>query len=135
MNNGIYLQKVSATIKCMITFISLFSLWFTQPVVETPPERQKMTLDESITFYADKYHVSSVVMSKLIFCESSNDVNAKHISSKEESYGLAQINTKVHDVTIEQATDQDFAVEFMAKNIAKGKASQMWVVCWNKINE
>lgn len=113
----------------------LLSLWFSQPTIEIPLESHKMTLDESISFYADKYHVSSLVMKQLVFCESSNDPNAENISSVEESYGLAQINLKAHNITKGQATSPNFALDFMAKNIAKGRVDTMWVNCWDKINK
>jgi len=47
------------------------------------------------------------------------------VGDREESYGLVQIHVPVHDVTIAEAIDPEFAIDFLAKNIAKGKAS-MW---------
>jgi len=44
---------------------------------------------------------------------------------REQSFGLAQIHVPVHDVTEEQAKNPYFAVEWLAKGIAKGQAS-MW---------
>ena len=53
------------------------------------------------------------------------------VNDREESYGLVQIHIPVHDVTKEQALDPQFAIDFLAKNIARGKAS-MWS-CWNNL--
>lgn len=51
---------------------------------------------------------------------------------REESYGLAQINIPSNpNVTIEQAQDPNFAIEFMAKNMGAGR-SDMWS-CYRKI--
>lgn len=47
--------------------------------------------------------------------------------SREQSFGIAQIHLPDHpNVTMEEATDPEFAVEFMAQNFAKGKQS-MWM--------
>ena len=73
----------------------------------------------------------------MIDCESSFNTKAKNISSVERSYGLSQINTMVHDVTIEQATDPEYAINFMAENFSKGKYN-MWYNCnqkWLRLNE
>lgn len=53
------------------------------------------------------------------------------VGDREESYGLVQIHIPVHNVTKEQAIDPKFAIDFLAKNIAKGKAS-MWS-CYNQM--
>jgi hypothetical protein len=45
---------------------------------------------------------------------------------REQSYGLVQIHLPAHpSISKEQATDPEFAVDFLAKNIAAGRAS-MW---------
>jgi hypothetical protein len=51
---------------------------------------------------------------------------------REQSYGLVQIHLPAHPhISKEQATDPEFAVDFLAKNIAAGRAS-MWS-CYNTI--
>lgn len=45
---------------------------------------------------------------------------------REQSYGLVQIHLPAHpNISKEEATDPEFAVDFLAKNIAAGHAS-MW---------
>lgn len=52
---------------------------------------------------------------------------------REESYGLAQINLPAHpEISYAQATTPEFAIEFMAKEMADGKASE-WS-CWRKLH-
>lgn len=48
-----------------------------------------------------------------------------HIGEREKSFGLSQIHLPDHDVTYEQATDPEFAIDYMAKHFAEGKAS-LW---------
>ena len=44
---------------------------------------------------------------------------------REESYGLSMIHLPSHpDITVEQATDPEFAIDFMAKEFAAGRASK-----------
>lgn len=50
---------------------------------------------------------------------------------REQSFGLVQIHVPVHNVTVEQAKDPMFAIEWLAKGIAAGKAS-MWT-CAQKL--
>ena len=72
-------------------------------------------------------------MTGIIECESSFNPLAKNITSKESSYGLVQINLKAHKhITIEQATNPDFAIEFLAKNLAE-KRGKMWYTCFKKV--
>lgn len=82
--------------------------------------------------YAEIYNVNPKTMLNIINCENTEwdiDLQSRIINKKgirEESYGLSQIHLPSHpDISKEQATDPDFALEFMAKNISKGKIS-MW---------
>lgn len=80
---------------------------------------------------ADTYNVSATVMQKVIQCESSYNPKASNRTSREDSWGLAQINRMAHPyISKEQAIDPVFATEFLAKNLAKGKGS-MWS-CYQK---
>lgn len=80
---------------------------------------------------AENYDVSPKLMVSLINCENNDwdtTLQSKIVKKgvREKSYGLAQINLPANkDVTKEQATNPDFALDFMASNIAKGKAN-MW---------
>lgn len=44
------------------------------------------------------------------------------------SWGLVQISSCWHDIAKEQAEDPDFALNFLAKNLALGKC-KMWSTC------
>ena len=41
---------------------------------------------------------------------------------REQSYGLAQIHVPVHPVTIKEATDPEFAIDFLARKVSQGQA-------------
>lgn len=100
-----------------------------------------------ISQYAEKYGVSKEAMYGTIRNESGGTYNPTiqsrmrygHISERwlekcpdirvgdqERSYGLAQIHICDHDVTIKQATDPHFALDFMARNFALGNQN-MWM--------
>lgn len=121
-----------------IYIVGTLLLLLAQTAVAMAPEGLKMPQDVRITINevlyrkAWVYGVDVNLMRHIIFCESSFNVDAKNISKREASYGLVQINTLVHDVTIEQAKDPEFAIDFLAKNIKKGKAEDMWVTCFTK---
>ena len=95
---------------------------------------------------ANEYGVSATNMLAVIDCESQFviAVQSRHVytaknvpkgysvGSREQSFGLVQIHLPAHPtVTREQAIDPEFAVDFMAKNFANGKAG-MWT-CARKI--
>jgi len=83
-------------------------------------------------------------MTSIIGCESSYKVNVQsnhrysatnaprgyREGDREQSFGLVQIHVPVHPVTKEQAVQPTFAVDFLAKNVAAGKAS-MWTCYTN----
>ena len=106
------------------------------------------TIPEKIEYYANKYNVSSELMTQIILCETANTLNPK-IQSKilykfssskrgivkgtqEMSFGLSQIHLPDHpSISYEEAIDPDFALDFMASNISKGKAN-IWS-CYKKV--
>ena len=100
-------------------------------IQQVPISPQVKTIAQLIDEKALQYGVSASRLYFMIDCESSFNSHAKNISSVERSYGLSQINTMVHDVTIEQATDPEYAINFMAKNFSKGKYN-MWYNCNQK---
>lgn len=101
-----------------------------KPVIAEPSEIKVQTIDELIIEYSKIYNVDSKVLHKVIKCESSYNPNA-HNSIGENSWGLVQINLNAHrSITVEQATDPNFAINFLAKNIKAGRGS-MWT-CYNK---
>jgi hypothetical protein len=79
-------------------------------------------------------------MEAIIGCESGWDtaIQSKHtyqernvpkgyeVGDREQSFGLVQIHLPAHpSISKEQAKDPEFALEFLAKNLAAGKAG-MW---------
>lgn len=75
------------------------------------------------------------ILDKIIFCESSYNRFAHASTSKENSWGIAQINLKSHpEVSYEQATNIEFSVDFLIDNYLKGNAPSMWVTCYKKAN-
>ena len=77
-------------------------------------------------------------MISVINCENKEwdtDLQSRIINKKgvrEKSYGLSQIHLPSHpNISLEQATDPDFAIEFMAQNLSKGKG-KMWT-CYRKL--
>lgn len=91
-----------------------------------------LTIEACVNHYAYKYDVDEAMMFKIIKCESSNYKWAHNKTEKEDSWGWVQINTAAHDVSIAQATDLEFAVNFLADNLSKGNAPQMWYTCYRK---
>lgn len=60
--------------------------------------------------------------------ESRWDTEAKRINHHEESYGLYQINTKVHNVTPEEAKDIEFATEWTIDNLLENGYTESYVI-------
>lgn len=88
--------------------------------------------------YAQEYGVSSTKMKKTIDCENrswdpklqSLIINSR--GEREKSYGLAQIHLPSNPhVSLEQATDPEFSIKFMAEKFSKGRYS-MWT-CARKL--
>lgn len=77
------------------------------------------------------YDVS--VLDKIIFCESGYNTLAHASTTKENSWGIAQINLIAHpNVSKEQATDISFALDFLIENYKQGNAPAMWYTCYNR---
>lgn len=89
---------------------------------------------------AEEYGVSVHAMNAIIQCESqwNPSIQSREVyrtdrphegvvaGQREESYGLAQIHLPAHPhITKEQATNPEFAIEFLARNLAAGRAG-MW---------
>lgn len=113
--------------------VNLVNVNATQSIVVSPP-----SVEDKIHLYADKYGVSFDKMYRIIDCETAHTFDPQIQSSvkynfsstkrgiirgeRERSYGLAQIHLPDHpSITIEQATDVDFALNFMAENLSKGR--------------
>lgn len=88
------------------------------------------TIPSIIRQQAFKYSVSEKLMTDIIMCESSMNPNA--VGDNGHSRGLVQIYDSFHpNVTHEQAFNEEFAVEFLAKNLSLGKG-KMWS-CFSKV--
>lgn len=92
-----------------------------------------------VLHYADKYKVNPEVMMNVLTCENDQfdpDLQSYHpansFNGRELSFGLAQLHLPSHpEISIEQATDPDFSIEYMASEMSKGRASQ-WS-CYKQI--
>lgn len=129
-----------------IMVLTPVSLAFRKPIIteqlvvasERPIEKKVVTIPSLIDKYSQKYGVPYKEIHTIIACETGNTFNPEiqsrvryNFSStkrgivkgeRERSYGLAQIHLPDHPyVSIEQAKDPEFAIEFMAKSLSKGK--------------
>lgn len=114
-------------------FIGKASAEAPQPEPEKPLNKTEWTVEEVkilVNKYADKYKISRSTMHFVVNCESS--YNYKAVGDGGKSFGLSQIHKPSHpSITYEESTNPDFALDFMAKNIANGKGS-MWT-CYRKL--
>lgn len=83
-----------------------------------------------IAHYADKYSVSELTMNKIIECESGFDpkIGGDFSTSTGDytSWGLVQIHLPAHkNITKNQATDVDFALNFLASHLNIGRGN-LW---------
>jgi hypothetical protein len=117
------------------------------PTIPPAPPRP-LTVQELVVKYASQYDVSASEMMTTIKCED-KDLNPKLQSyerykrdhpewgvkagEREKSFGLVQIHLPAHpNVTLAQATDPEFAIEFMASEFSKGHQRQ-WTCYRNLI--
>jgi predicted hydrolase (HD superfamily) len=74
---------------------------------------------------ATQYAVKTSLTKKIINCESSYKSTATHITKREQSYGLVQINRLAHPtISINQAEDPTYAITYLASNLATGNGHQ-----------
>lgn len=121
----IYSLALSPILNIIRSTASLLLLTSTVVSSTTPPA----VLDK-IVLYANTYNVDFVSLYKTIECESSFDPDLQSAvidqkGRREPSYGLAQIDLDYHpEVTIKQAKDPDFALDYIASRFAKGQQNQ-----------
>lgn len=99
-----------------------------------------LSIKGKISYYAEKYQVSSTTMDNIVRCESQYrpDIQSGHYytfdrpklglkaGQREQSFGLVQIHLPAHPtISKAEATDPDFALTFLAKEISKGNA-RIW---------
>ncbi len=110
-----------------------------------PKVYTKAELVDKVYQYADSYHVKPQTMISIINCENKDwDINLQSrlkykpgnhwgfpAGTQEKSFGLVQIHLPDNKVTLKQATNPDFSLDFMASNISKGRAT-MWT-CYKKL--
>ena len=99
-----------------------------QEIVEVQqPVSSKDLVKQRIEHYASFYNVSPITMNIVVDCES--QYYSQAVGDNGTSFGLVQIHAPAHpNVTLEQAFDIEFALNFLAKNLKDGKGS-MWT-CW-----
>jgi len=98
------------------------------PATTTPAlielQQSTTTLQDKVAYYAQKHSISQNTLLQVVMCESSGNPNA--IGDNGHSFGLVQIFLDYHPtITKENALDPDFALNFLADNISKGKGS-LW---------
>lgn len=114
------------------------------PVTPKVDQRKALSVEELINSASAKYNVSSSEMWRIMRCENKSfdpKMQSRHIydfssarrniveGTRERSYGLVQIHLPDHPtITYEQATDPAFSVDFLAKNLSKGRG--YWWTCF-----
>lgn len=112
----IFFKTISVLFATLILFTNVSAA--TAPTIER--KVVPLTIPEKIVKYADEYNVSADIISKVISCESQFNPNA--VGDNGHSRGLVQIYDAYHpDVTHEQAFNEDFAIEFLAKKLANNQ--------------
>ena len=102
--------------------------------------RDRSSIKKLIQKKANEYGVSASTMRSIVDCESQYHVSiqSKHVytetnvpkgykvGDREQSFGLVQIHLPAHSsVSYKEAIDPEFAVDFLAKNLAVGNG-WMW---------
>lgn len=124
-NNSLIISKIVITIIAGIVLAT--PVQAETPTVEVVEEEPKLNIEQKIEHYATAYGVNEDVMYNVIKCESS--LNPKAVGDGGQSRGLSQIHRPSHPhITDEQAFDEDFAIEFMAREMSQGNAWK-WS-CW-----
>lgn len=98
----------------------------TYPIATTTPS-EPASIERRIEISADKYGANSDVLRDVLTCESGLRPDA--VGDHGESFGIAQIHLPDHpNITIDQALDADFSIDFIAREFSIGHAWK-WS-CW-----
>lgn len=141
-------MRIAQQLVCASLFIILLVSSFHKPLVladiemvfKVPPEGQKWVTIErewskvDIMALIDKkgleYGVATSTINAVVKCESG--YNPKVVGDNGTSFGLVQIHQPAHkQITKEQAFDPEFAIDFLASNLAKGNG-RLWT-CYNML--
>lgn len=96
-------------------------------VIDIPPS-PKVQYELLADRIGAEYGVKIATIKAVINCESSWSVDAHKVTSRENSYGLVQINRLAHpDITVAQAKDPEFAITYLAQNIQSDPGK--WKIC------
>lgn len=108
------------------------------PVQEIDPIVATSTVFAKIDAVSAKYGVSRGMVYKIVACETAGTfdpgIQSQIIKNgkQEDSWGLAQIHLPDHpDISKEQATDPDFALDYLASKLSEHKGF-LWS-CYNQI--
>lgn len=85
-----------------------------------PQETPQSAISDLIAINSVFYHVPQSKLDSVIKCESGYNPKAHNPNPPlENSWGLVQINLLAHhDISVKQATDPSFAIDYLAKNLA-----------------
>lgn len=122
-----------------ITILLSISTFSPYTLADLEPEPEPKTVQELVTQYSKEYGVSATRMMATIRCENveldptlqsrlkykAGNRWKQPAGSYEQSYGLVQIHLPDHpDITYEQATNPEFAINWMAEQFSEGRARQ-----------
>lgn len=121
---------------CVLT-LSVQPVKLAADTLPQPKDYTKSDLIQLVYTKASEFHVKPQTMINVINCEDTTWDPTKQSDIvrggvREESYGLSQINLPSHpDITKSQSQEPEFAIEFMAKEMAAGHANK-WS-CYRKL--
>lgn len=101
-----------------------------------PPQEVVDRINAKIYALARVYDVDPEVAKHIVYHESRYNLDAvgdkthvcKATGQVSPSYGMVQINLCYHNVTILEAHDEDFALQFLMLNLSLGKC-YLWSTC------
>ena len=138
---GLIVIFILSVLLIPLSLISSSKVLAEKDKVEKKIEYNEDYVDELISIYATQYKVSPVVIKSILDCETGGSYTDPTIQSRytyksdhpewgveagdrELSYGYSQIHLPSWtDITYKQATDPEFAIDFLAKRLSEGKGS------------